>query len=379
MITKSEFKLIAILIFLAISAYGQEKLPGSKLEISREIVFETKPACAPYYMPISLFWLTGVDFAPTENIDSIKAIHNKTSSSRIQPPTTGYFWALNNDELAFINRRLGRVFVLDLRTGIYRDFDLKVGNYDRLSLLWVGPEDDIYAALSPSGRNQPPGVFETTDSVRLFRFERMNEIYLYDDISHFESYGRLPYRMRISPLNDLYVSGWSPKKLPGSGNLVISKYGMELRLTRADGENLNGDEFKITSMYDRDYQVVKVANLKTGKFFMIEEIQGDSFRSNYKYCFNNNLIFYWHNFIDTGMDNGRILMVNRPSIFGTDINSGYHYLIDADALAREGYGCYTVSDVSINYNGDIYAIVIYFNSPGMITGDELIILYRWRL
>jgi len=28
--------------------------------------------------------------------------------------------------------------------------------------------------------------------------------------------------------------------------------------------------------------------------------------------------------------------------------------------------------------GEIYALVIYFNTPGEITGDEKIVLYKWH-
>jgi hypothetical protein len=52
--------------------------------------------------------------------------------------------------------------------------------------------------------------------------------------------------------------------------------------------------------------------------------------------------------------------------------------LDLKKNTRPDYKYFNVADVSINYKGDIYAMYVYFNKPGMITGDEKIVLYRWR-
>ena len=72
------------------------------------------------------------------------------------------------------------------------------------------------------------------------------------------------------------------------------------------------------------------------------------------------------------------LPVSRPFFISVDVGTRQIKYIYLNDCGRDGYKYYNVSDFSFTYDNEIYAMVVYFNTPGKITGDEKIVLYRWR-
>lgn len=370
--------LIHLAVFIIIFYLSGQAI-ASGMQIIQDVVFETKPGEPPYYLPIDRAYTGMIYFTPWHGFPINKKYYSNSFGSYYAPATLGYFWALNNSEIVFINKHENKIHIINVLTGACNTFKPKVGEYDRLLTIWVGPQDDIYAELAASRKIGFGFSYPDDNDCKLFRFEKDNGQYDYDDKSDFPKVTNYPRLVRISPLNNLFINGWPNRLgLPGK-NIVFNKYGQELRGTNADGETLCGDEFEFITTWDKSYNVVKVKNLKTGEFFMFEEVKHLPYIFNFKYTLTNNLVLYCHHQKELNFDNNETLFVNIPTVLGEDITSGYHYVIDLDTLAREDYKYYNISDVSISYSGDIYALAVYFNNPRVLTGDELIVLYRWRI
>ena len=335
-------------------------------EYVREVVFETHPYETPYRFRPVLGGQANIDFAFENDYQTWQDRNSISSNKPLLSPGLGYFWALNNDKLAFINRREAKIHILNLQTNTYDYLEPRIGKYNNLELIWVGPEDDIFVQLQ-QGMN--------FRSRKLFRFVREKNTYVYDDISDFPPEVNSSRRIRISPLNNLFVSDWH--KTPNNATSVYTCTGKQMGITSGDGENLKGQDYMFSSKNNGKYSTVSVTNLSTNSPILFEETKRLFNGFNYKYTFDNSLIIYSHYKDKLNIGKDSTLYVNYPSIFGKNFDTNDHFLIDTAELGRNDHRYFTISDVSINYEGEIYAFAIYFDHAGRIYGDELIVLYKW--
>ena len=373
-----QYTILFILTVIIISSCTSDRAVAGGLNVVCDTLFETKPGESPYYLPLGTAFMGVADFTPAHGGPESPIDCTKYFGTYYRPASLGYFWALNNDEMVFINRQENNIYIINMLTGDRDIFKPKVGEYNRVSMIWVGPQDEIYAILSPSSGSDRIYYDFYHSKYRLFRFERYNGKYSYDDKSVFPENVGYPRQIRVSPLDNLYIQGWRGSPKFRGKNLVFNKYGQEISGSDADGENLIGQEFIVEGSSDRNGRVVRARGLKSKSFFMIQQVEHFPYIDNFKYTFNDNLILYNHHQTEIRLPNDKIMQVDMPSIIGVDVSSGYHYTIETYTLAREDYRYYSISDVSINYDGEIYVLAVYFDEPGFITGDELIVMYRFK-
>ncbi len=366
---------ILISIFTILLISGIMAGADIRSQLTREVIFETGPGQAPYLMPLALQGSFFIDFSLNRNTYYNNDGGYSPAYSRQIGPSVGYFWALNNGNLVFINRRENLIYILDPVEGQYYKLAPISGLYTMLHYLWVGPDDEIYVALIGGSESAAVQGYLIPFSSRsfpydykLFRFKKIENGYVLDKDAKFPVFSHLPNRIRISPNNNLYV-----QKYPQ--NEIFNKNGKSIKSTSAMGQTQGWTEFIIQS---NNYGLIEVTDIAGGEMIMRDEFSRQIGNNNFKSTFDNHLILYFHsNHEFKTSDNGSV-MVDVPFVMGKDLNTGTRYSIDLMECVRPDYKYFNVSDVSINYLGEIYAIVVYFNSPGRITGDEKIVLYRWR-
>lgn len=369
-----------IAIFMAtllISCPAPLKEPA-RAGYKREIAFKTKPASKPYYLPLGLFDNSGIGFKLITDKDSIISHHRTYHELIMAMPSFGYFWALNDNRLAFINKSEGEIYILDLDSQKYSHFKPEVGEYKQLLFFWTGPEDDLYVLLRLNNRKPPYRDLGPYDNIRLFRFANDDGKYTYDDKSVFPVYNSYPSKIRISPLNNLYIRGWKRNSYSPNDFTKFNKYGQELENTDAVGETLDSVEFKLNCGCGPYNCRVSAKNMANDNYLYLELIPEEMYQSNFKYTLDNSLVITCQYRDSTNIDPDTIMFTNAAIIIGKNFKTKRQFILGLDSLDIEGYNYYSVSDISINYANEIYVSVVYFNDPGVITGDELIVMYRFR-
>jgi len=344
-------------------------------QLIRDVIFETKPCYEPYYFHLTLADSYFIDFSLSNDLGTYGQTRYSSDGYCSFGPSIGYFWALNSGELVFINRHNNMIFVLNPETGNYFRLAPTSGMYTKLNYLWVGPDDEIFTGLSgylnhnvDNNFPNPNSYIPPTFSYKLFRYHNIENGYVLDSKSDFPVFSTIPRLIRISPNNNLYI------KLMGKAE-IIDKNGWPVKIASAMGQTQDRTEFIIQS---GGSSLIEVKDISSGDVIMRDEFTRQIGHNNFKGTFDNNLILYFHSSYEFRTPDSGSVRVDIPFVMGKDLNSGARYSIDLMECARSDYKYFNVSDISLNYLGDIYAIVVYFNDIGRITLDEEIVLYRWR-
>jgi hypothetical protein len=105
----------------------------------------------------------------------------------------------------------------------------------------------------------------------------------------------------------------------------------------------------------------------------------DGRATQFKCTSNGNIIFFIYEYDKIGYKNEVDIYNYKPYVQVIDIK-GTNYKIDPYfECLNSSYKYRSVGWIGSNFVGEIYAILIYYNQPGQITGDEQIILYKWAL
>jgi len=364
--------LILILVVLLIS----EIVAGADIrsQLIEDVVFETGPGQAPYLMPLSLHGSFFIDFELNRNTHYSDDRSSGLANSRQSGPSVGYFWALNDGNLVFINRRENLIYILDPVEGEYYKLAPISGLFTGLHYLWVGPEDEIYVMLNylkEPAYSEYPNPFSSRGcsiKFKLFRYKKIENGYILDTEANFPALPHSPTLIRVSPNNNLFFQYYRE-------NAIFNKYGRLIKNTLAQGQTQDWNEFVIKS---NNLGLIEVTDINSGEIIMRDEFTRQIGNNNFKSTFDNHLILYFHSNHEFKTPNNGTVKVDIPFVMGKDLNTGTRYSIDLMDCARSDYAYFNVADVSINYLGEIYAIVVYFDKTGIITGDEKIVLYRWR-
>ncbi|MCP4582739.1 MAG: hypothetical protein GY839_14105 [candidate division Zixibacteria bacterium] len=364
------------IIILVLSGADSVNSDTTYKKLLRESIFETGPAQAPYYFTLALSSSYTIDFSLTMTQGHFSRNGSWYSKVKSKSPSIGYFWALNCGDLVFINRRDDIVYVLNPKTGRYNKLAPIYEAYYKLNYLWVGPRDEIFVELSARNESETkqkyPNPFSrrtATRNYKLFRLLRNDNVYRLDESFDSPVYNISSNRIRISPNNEIYVHQ------RGGSAIVLNQNGRQLGISRAEGRAKDLSEFTIKRGRDK---LIEVIDVNSGRVMLCDEFSRQIGNHNFKSTFDNNLICYFHSRYSFSTPDSGEIGADIPYVMGKDLNTHERYSVDLIECARPDYRYFNVADISINYLGEIYAIVVYFNDIGQITGDEKIVLYRWR-
>ena len=392
--------LLGALICLCISCSANKSNAPPSYE--RTIIFETSPGEAPYYFSPECQSSYFIDFEL--NGTQLPSAANKLRSRAFSyAPSIGYFWALNDGKLAFINRRLKTIFVVEPSTGRYRAYYPVIKPYTDLVNLWVGPNDEFYVLVSSAemrpdntatddSRNRPASSWDYIPysfTYRLIKYRPLSEGYVLDKDFDMAEHDKRPRFVRISPHNNLYVQGWSDisRALQPAG--VFNENGRFIKSTFAHGETCDGQEFYVHP-WPRDnlaasfldwllcHCTTEVIAWPGDKSILRVKMDHAYRNANFKAACDGRLLLYLHNERRSPLSHGGMLAADFPLVIIKDLGSDKIENIDLSECRREEYDYFSISDVSLNYLGEIYAIAIYFNYRDGRSTDEKIVLYRWR-
>jgi|GEM_PF-3323071 hypothetical protein len=364
--------------FLLISVASAQTKHGV-LEYKREILFETRPWTAPYYLPLH-YGQNSYHFEHKQE-GRLKARELKQDTAFApMAPMVDYFWALNSGELVFIYKnqglmKSGAISVLDYQNGKWMDYLICEDYHDYFSNIWPGPSDELYFNYySLKEPTSPDGSRFHLKKYDLERSRWINEPeYLSIDLMGPSA------SLQIAPNGKIYLSNNEPESESGQSRaLVYNKNGQFESATAADGEVSNGllFSFKITEPESTNVRSV----FKIDRSGLLQERFGGLARTDFdfKATFDSLIIIYCHRTIDRYSEDGKYFPINLPSLVVLNPIGGLAVEIKlADSLDSD-FNYYNVSDIAVNYKGEIFALFVYFDNPYRITGDESIVLYRWK-
>jgi hypothetical protein len=351
------------------SQQAQAKL--QELSFSRETLIETRPWQRPYFFPLNLN-RAHYDFTNNPNGQKAMPERNIPYANELGTPSVDYFWALNSGELAFLNNHFGVIYVLDYQQGRYLTFCPKLDPNELLGYLWSGPRDEFYLGIDDvSGKK--------TNNLRIIKYAREGADFTQVGPYYPMSFINYSFGIRIAPDGDIYARGWGSCRETACQYGVFNDSGRFIDCTCAEGITVGGLRF-----YYNDYlpfQFDKKSLITLDKDSLIAKLifSPKYPQYNFKATFNNLIVTYKHRFFTQTIDRGATFYADLPAVVVLNASTGHSIEINLKDNPNGDYKYFNVSDVSINYKGEIYALFVYFDSPGQITGDELIVLYRWRM
>ncbi len=347
---------------------------GDDLGFKREIVFETKPWTSPYYLPLKLsndyYSFTNnpigeLPYPPESRISGYSGI----------APFVDYFWALNSGKLVFLNRSKKIVFVLDSKRKKWREYYPCKEPVDYLYNLWVGPNDEIYANIRIYEKIKKYGrVYDQLRKYNLTKSKLINQ----SEFAPIQTSGFMT-DVTISPTGNLYISEMTymtTKKFTHSQ--LYDRRGINCGETTAQDNTRDGVMFNFQKTVPSEKNAFTLLSFDKDGLLTKRINEADNKRYHFKATFDNLIIIYGHRnktLSPTGMP---AAYINLPFLLIFDQVAEKITEIDISQDIDTSYVYFSVSDISINYIGEIYAIFVYFNTPGRITGKEKIVLYRWK-
>jgi len=395
------FSLLGALICLSCSSPADN--PESPISYERTTIFETSPGEAPYgFLPQcrpshTIQFELGLD-------QDFQALNDSLNIELTYAPSIGYFWALNDGNLVFLNRILRTIFILNPVAGHYYTFCPVIEPHTLPDQLWVGANDEIFVLLAKFDELRPDSLTVSgpkipTDSTspddkhrivfRLLKYRPLSEGCILDTAFDMAEFDEPPRFIRISPQNRLYIQTWRIGPIWPDPTKVFDEDGRFIKNTRAHGETSDGREF-YTHSWPRDNLIASLLDWITGNraaeiiawpdrtTLLRIDLDRAHRNTNFKATFDGRLLMYLHNGKRLELPDGGKLVADFPIVAITDLANGDFVKIDLSECRREEYDYFSISDVSLNYLGEIYAIAIYFNDKDGQSSDEKIVLYRWR-
>jgi len=354
----------------------------SETKYVREVVFETEPNKEPYYLSINIgeMWPTGNDNMETDI----------PFSNRFTVDDKGNIYILKWDERKIIK--------LDINGNIVSEIVFKAE--DKLEWKLINGKKVFWAGVVAECRND---IFIGPDSSLYLSLE-IRDHYLIDIIKFINNekcYIDKGYNITFVKSEMLRYSGCKLNISPDNKMFVPVKG--KSSTAEFDIYNQEGLLVKRTNYYTSTvdnkpvYLRFKKNRYEPDSTYFYEDrdsivLNLDVSRSHYKgslFCTNDNRIIiisdndhharYEKMKIDKNIYR-RPVKLMQPKIQIVDINSGNINVLETKLeCALEQYSEYSISDISINYMGDIYALVLYCNFPKEDSmAVEKIVLYKWH-
>ena len=356
---------------------GLLQMNQDRLEFHRQKLFETKPWQKPLNFPLHLSYNYDVENRFRFSLENRPPLFNADGNTPVADntnriPSTSYFWALNSGNLIFLNEQQETVYELDYKEGRWLTTKLDAGFVYGIRRLSVGPGDQIYVSGTANANSDKSGFYSVIN-----RYVWQDNMYVRDYTFKIDEGKFVPQYLRISPDNWLYAFDWDMFSSRIPSVRVFDEFGHFVKFTAAEGKTISGLEFnfKNTSTPGTDVVSVIQMDLDGNLYRLIPTAQFGGY--NFKSTFNDYLIVYGHRANNNENPSGYRFQTDLPFVVALDLKNGHSVEIDLGKCRKRGYKYFNVADISINYKAEIYALVVYFNTPGVITGDERIILYRW--
>jgi len=240
---------------------------------------------------------------------------------------------------------------------------------NNLHNLKLGPNDEMYIEWVSSHLRRK-------DKVRkLAKYIKTDSSYI-EDITFVSGEQNSPFRdLNISPNGFLYY------KNSGKGIKPDEKY----TLLNSNGQQID----KLNAVCNTSAGLKFVIKYLTGTFEIIDSdtksiISQHVVNDSYGYRFlsstaSDQVILSVNCGENIPLADDKYLIIRTPLILVFNMETGQTDEIATAVCMNTDYRFYNVDRVSSNFNGDIFAAVIYFNNPGELIGDEKITFYRWRL
>jgi hypothetical protein len=347
---------------------------GKDLKYIRETVIETKPWTSPYYFPLKL---NDYFYAFTNNPIGESPYPHESNGipHRRVAPSVDYFWALNTGKLVFLNRSKKIVFVLDPKSEKWKEYYPCESTDNYISNLWVGPRDEIYMNVNLKDTNNDR--FHFYIELRNYSFKKSG----WDNKATFSPI-RLPEYppdIIISPTGNLFISEMNYLAMGQcSKSDIYNQYGSKIGQTSAQDNTRDGIMFNFQKTIPSEKNAFSLMNFDKNGLLAERIREATGGRYHFKATFDNLIIVYGHrnkSLTPIGMP---AMSIDLPFIIVFDPVSEEIMEVDLLKDIYTAYTYFSVSDISINYIGEIFAIFVYFNDPGVITGNEKIVLYRWK-
>jgi hypothetical protein len=268
------------------------------------------------------------------------------------------------------------ISIIDLKTEEVSRLTPLAGSYKWIHTIQVGPDNALYVRLKRDRKDLHSKVF---------RFMRKDGEYILDRDAVFPEFGWQIHCLNISPDNTIYSNQAEMSIRFGNGGNrydVFDENGNFLYESDAWCKTMNGLEFSVNFErrigYPNEF-ILECKRLDDNKRFFVEYL--DSYIERYStICtFDNNIIFVVRKFEDIPLPGDRYLHAYYPAVIIISPETEDHQWLDLkfDCYLPE-YAYFNFGIVRVNYLGDIYAQVVYYNIPGEISPDDKVIIYRWR-
>jgi len=325
----------------------------------REVVFETEPNEEPYNLDISF------------NPPTPFATKIGEGSRDITIPNSIYFD--NKVRLIKANYADNEIIVYDIEKNDYIKFKPILNEFNKMHIIGVGPKDDIFIELTKSGNTPYERYY------KLVKYTRLDNEYVED--SSFST-NIFAYRFRnlyISPDNYLFSSNCNSGEGISWRTNILNPEGQLEKQSNAICRTKNGIEFYFkTETLETKVEKVKIIDESSNVSISEYEVKNAFVYDLIKATFNNEVIFQAFNVERIDLNDDLYLLGEKPIFIVFDLDLNTQSKISISDCAREDFKYFSVSKIDCNYLGDLFAIVIYFNSPGKITGDEKIAFYKWH-
>ncbi len=292
------------------------------------------------------------------------------SKNKIEGHTSSRFF-VNNKGIIFIMNQVNKpIKIVDILNNQVIEFRFRTENYNIMKYFWFGPEDEVYVWLSKRSDLTPSKFIS-----KIVRFFPKNRSYDEDLKFQLPTMDLPPGTVNISPDGNIYMerSGLH-ERVFGSCDVFDSK-GIFLGRSPAICNMMDGTEFTVRK--ERINDVIHAYGTQVDQGISLFAISGDFTR--FKCTFDGNIIAGAWDYDRIPLPNDIYLQNDKPFMTIIDPATGDAIKIDPYLLCKnEDYKYHSVANIDCNYKGDIYASIIYFNEPGIITGEEKVVIYRWQ-
>lgn len=365
---------IAILLISAASAQTNH---GS-LEYKRETLFETKPWTAPYYLPLQ-YGQNSYHFQHKQTGRIAIRESGKDTAFSPMAPIVDYFWVLNSGKLVFIDMnqgimKPGSISVLDYQNGGWTDYLICEDYHDYFCNIWTGPDDELY--FNYYSLKKPASSESSRFHLMKYSLEKSGW-YNEPDYSPIMLAGPSAL-LHIAPSGKIFIhADYAASDTGEVSGRIFGPTGKFETTTAADGETMYGLFFNFNRGESSDKGIKSI--IKIDRSGLLQERFGGLAKSDFdfKATLDSLIIIYSRRSVDKYSEDGKYFPIDLPSVVVFNPIGGQALEVNLADSINLNYKYYHVSDVAVNFKGEIYALFVYFDNPYRITGDEMIVLYRW--
>jgi hypothetical protein len=247
---------------------------------------------------------------------------------------------------------------------------LAPSNYVSLRYFWLGPNDNIYALLAE--RNS---LDRSKADYFISRFYWTKTGVREDKGFSSPRMEKGPYNVIINPDNTISVA---EAQEDADGNHIYSSLGLKgniIQSSIASGKTQNGVEFYLRHRKEEIRILTEAIRVDNGASLFAIEGDGAKFKCTLD---NHILVLFWE-YQKIPLNDDKYIRNNTPFVVDVDMGTGNIGRINLyEEIDNMGYLYKNISYVDFNYEGDIYVSVVYYNEPGILAGDEKLVIYRWR-